>query len=63
MTPITPCGAVPNDADCSYCLEIHECRLMRESICKGCLREFLCPAEFKRKRVEQGMCRGRELRG
>ena len=59
---VTHCGAIPNDADCSYCLDSYECRLMREAICKGCIREFLCPAEFKGKRAEEGQCQGRELR-
>ena len=59
---ITLCGSVPNDCDCEYCLNGYECRLEREKICTGCLREGMCPAEFKRKRAEEGYCRGREMR-
>lgn len=62
MTIYTLCGHEPNEPDCGYCLDTYECRLMREAICQGCIRTC-CSAEFKRKRVEQGMCRGRELRG
>jgi len=35
-----------------YCLDTYECRLMQEA---------MCPAEFKRKMAEAGVCRGREL--
>jgi hypothetical protein len=57
----TLCGAQVNEANCGYCLDTYECRLMREAICKGCIREFLCPVGYKAARVEAGMCRGREL--
>jgi len=48
----TLCGITPNEADCMYCLDTYECRLMQEA---------MCPAEFKRKMAEAGVCRGREL--
>jgi hypothetical protein len=62
MSIVTHCGGLPNDADCSYCLDTYECRLLREAICRGCVREHLCPTEVKRKKVEAGVCRGREMR-
>jgi hypothetical protein len=63
MTIVTPCGAPVNDADCPYCLQIKECREVRERICWGCKRELraTCPAEFKHKRAAEGYCRGREM--
>lgn len=61
MTTVTLCQRPPSDPDCGYCLDTYECRLLREAICRGCVREGMCPAEFKRKMAEAGMCRGREL--
>lgn len=61
MTIYTLCGHQPNEPDCRYCLDTYECRLMREAICKGCLREGMCPVGYKAARVEAGWCRGREL--
>lgn len=61
MTVVTPCGAAVNDADCPYCLKAKDCREVRNQICRGCTREYLCPLSFKRKRAEEGECMGREL--
>lgn len=61
MSIVTLCGNPVNEADCFLCLRIRECREVRETICQGCKREYLCPTRFKHKRAEAGMCRGREL--
>lgn len=61
MTIVTLCGSRPNDCDCGYCLKMRDCREAREAICRGCTREYLCPLTFKRKRAEEGCCRGREM--
>jgi hypothetical protein len=61
MSIVTSCGKQTNEADCSYCLQIKECRPAREAICQGCKRELMCPVDFKHKRVDAGFCRGREL--
>ena len=62
MTIVTLCGNPTNDADCPYCLRGKECRQLRESMCKGCVREGVCLSAFKHKMVAHGMCRGREMR-
>ena len=60
---VTPCGALPNDADCMMCLRMQDCREARAAICQGCVREQsgICPASYKQKCAELGCCRGREL--
>jgi len=58
---VTLCGNPTNDADCSYCLQSKDCREVRETICRGCIREGKCPEDFRHKKVSDGMCRGREL--
>lgn len=63
MTCITPCKKSTSDAGyCRYCLQIRECKELREAICRGCLRESTCPGEFKHKRAAAGCCYGREMR-
>ena len=61
---VTPCGALPNDCDCSYCLKMAECKEARAAICRGCVREHkeMCSRRFRQGRIEEGYCRGRELR-
>lgn len=58
---VTPCGGTPNSSDCMMCLRMHECKEACAAICRGCTREYLCPLTFKRKRSEEGYCRGLEL--
>ena len=60
----TPCGDLPNDADCMCCLQMQDCREARESICRGCIREHkeICSRRFRQRKIEAGQCRGREIR-
>jgi hypothetical protein len=59
---VTLCGAPTNDSDCGFCLQSKDCREVREAICRGCMREDKCPAEYKRDKVDAGQCRGREMK-
>jgi len=61
MSIVTPCGNPVNEADCGYCLKIKDCREACEQICRGCIREGICPAGYKHTCAEGGVCRGREL--
>jgi hypothetical protein len=58
---VTLCGNPVNDSDCMMCLQMKDCRDVRETICRGCIREGKCPGDFRHKKVSDGMCRGREL--
>ena len=58
---VTLCGNPVTEADCGYCLQSKDCREVRETICRGCIREGKCPEDFRHKKVSDGMCRGREL--
>ena len=64
MTIVTLCGRHPNDSDCMMCLQGRDCREAREAICRGCVREHkeMCSRRFRQRKIEDGQCRGREMR-
>ena len=62
MTIVTLCGSLTNEGACMGCIQMRDCRERRETLCKGCKREYgPCLREFQRKMQEAGGCRGREM--